>query len=315
MNNTQIHSAVAVLRQGGLVAIPTETVYGLGADASNPQAAEKIFAAKGRPADHPLIVHIAGANQMSRWASQVTPLAQKLASLYWPGPLTLILNRHASVSKAVTGGLDTIALRVPAHPLCLSLLKEFAGGIAAPSANRFGGVSPTTAAHVREELGEKVDLILDGGACTVGIESTIVDARGDIPRILRPGAITAEMLQADQTSAQGEVERFPGQHASHYAPKAQVLLVEREALEETCKHALAQGLRTALLNQTSQELGDQVLRLELSNNPEIMARDLYAKLRLADALKVERVLAVLPEDLGLGRAIRDRLVRAAGPKN
>ncbi len=190
----EIARAVAVLRDGGLVAFPTETVYGLGADASNPAAMARIFAAKGRPADHPLIVHLASADEIGAWAASVPPLAAAFATACWPGPLTIILRRSERVPDAVTGGLDTVGLRVPSHPLALELLAAFGDGIAAPSANPFGSVSPTTADHVRTGLGDRVDLILDGGPCEVGVESTIVDLSGDEPAILRPGGLPRERL-------------------------------------------------------------------------------------------------------------------------
>ncbi|WP_442770390.1 L-threonylcarbamoyladenylate synthase, partial [Zoogloea ramigera] len=187
-----IQRAVQLLRQGELVALPTETVYGLGADALNPDAVAKIFAAKGRPSDHPLIVHLADASQIMTWAREVPKDAIALARAFWPGPLTLILKRDESVPDLVTGGQDTVGLRVPNHPVALELLRAFGSGVAAPSANRFGRISPTTAEHVRQELGERVALILDGGACAVGLESTIVDLSRGVPVILRPGAIGAD---------------------------------------------------------------------------------------------------------------------------
>jgi len=192
--SVQIEKAAALLRQGELVAFPTETVYGLGADASNPEAVAKIFAAKGRPADHPLIVHIPGVEHLDRWAREIPETAFASAKAFWPGPLTLILKRQPNVPDAVTGGQDTVGIRVPGHPLALELLKAFDGGVAAPSANRFGHVSPTTAQHVHDELGSAVAMVLDGGPCRVGIESTIVNLTGPQSRILRPGMISAADL-------------------------------------------------------------------------------------------------------------------------
>ena len=189
-----IDEAVAILRQGGLVAIPTETVYGLAADARNPQAIQRIFALKGRPADHPLIVHIADAKQLPDWAIDIPDLAYRLADAFWPGPLTLILNKHPDVPDAVTGGQDSIGLRCPANDLSLELLRAFGSGLAAPSANRFGRISPTAAGHVRDEFGDKAPLILDGGICAVGIESTIVDLSRSPARIQREGHIRREQL-------------------------------------------------------------------------------------------------------------------------
>ena len=221
--------AIELLCAGELVAIPTETVYGLGADAANPAAVAKIFAAKGRPADHPLIVHLAGHDAVDRWAEQVPAVAWELMETFWPGPLTLILKKQAWVPDAVTGGQDTVGLRVPGHPVALELLRRFAAvagehaGIAAPSANRFGRISPTTAAHVQEELGDQVPLILDGGACKVGIESTIVDCSRGQPVVLRPGHIAPTHLEAVLglvpliETATG-APRVSGSLEAHYAP-------------------------------------------------------------------------------------------------
>ena len=221
---------MAVLRAGGLVAFPTETVYGLGADASNPEAVRAVYRVKGRPADHPLIVHVASAGAVPRWAASVPPAAAALAEACWPGPLTLLLARRPDVDATVAGGRDTIGLRVPAHPLALALLEAFDGGIAAPSANHFGRVSPTTAAHVRADLGNEVDLILDGGPCTIGVESTIVDVTVDPPALLRPGGVPLEALEAivggPVLTEDGGVSRAPGMLASHYAPLARVEVVE-----------------------------------------------------------------------------------------
>jgi L-threonylcarbamoyladenylate synthase len=233
--------AVDLLRAGELVAIPTETVYGLGADAANPAAVAKIFAAKGRPADHPLIVHLAGHDAVDHWAEQVPAVAWELMETFWPGPLTLILKKQAWVPDAVTGGQDTVGLRVPGHPVALELLRRFAAvagehaGIAAPSANRFGRISPTTAEHVREELGDRVPLILDGGPCAVGIESTIVDCSRGEPVILRPGHISAAHLEAvsgvqPRLVAGGGTPRVSGALEAHYAPQTPLRMVAGESL-------------------------------------------------------------------------------------
>ncbi|MDD1622255.1 MAG: threonylcarbamoyl-AMP synthase, partial [Methylococcaceae bacterium] len=229
-----IAHAAELLRQGELVAFPTETVYGLGADASNPEAVAKIFAAKGRPADHPLIVHIARAKQIDDWAEAVPEAALRLAEAFWPGPLTIILNKKAEVPLAVTGGQNTVALRVPANPVALQLLQVFGGGIAAPSANRFGHISPTQAKHVAEELGDSVACILDGGPCAVGVESTIIDLTDKHPAILRPGRITRSQLKAVlqteiRLSAQTKI-RAPGMMAVHYAPHTMALLCSSNTL-------------------------------------------------------------------------------------
>jgi len=237
MPTALLDQAVRVLRQGGLVAFPTETVYGLGADAGNELAVRRIFAAKGRPSTHPLIVHLAAADAMDAWAREVPSPARRLAEAFWPGPLTLVLPRSDLASDAVTGGQPTVALRVPAHPVALELLARFGGGIAAPSANRFGGVSPTTADHVRADLGSDVDLVLDGGPCTVGVESTIVDLSSETLSILRPGGVPQEEIErvlglSVPVRAEGG-PRMPGTLPSHYAPRAGLVLVPPGELQ-TC---------------------------------------------------------------------------------
>ncbi|MEO8003262.1 MAG: L-threonylcarbamoyladenylate synthase, partial [Betaproteobacteria bacterium] len=229
MSDQEIEQAVQILRKGGLVAFPTETVYGLGADASNPAAVRKIFAAKGRPADHPVIVHIADTSELKHWALEVPRSAWVLAEKFWPGPLTMVFKRASHVSDLVTGGQDTVGVRVPSHPVAQQLLRAFNGGIAGPSANRFGRLSPTTAAHVREELGAAVDLVLDGGPCEVGIESTIVDVTRATPAVLRPGRITALQIEEALATAVGDTApgrpRVSGSLDSHYAPQLPLTLV------------------------------------------------------------------------------------------
>ncbi len=229
-----IERAAELLRAGDLVAFPTETVYGLGADATNAKAVSRIFAAKGRPADHPVIVHLHDISQVERWASAMPDAARRLAEAFWPGPLTLILPRAASVHDAVTGGQDSVGLRVPSHPVARELLEAFGGGIAAPSANRFGRISPTRAAHVAGDLGDAVALILDGGACDVGIESTIVALTGDAPVLLRPGAIgereLARVLGHAPLAPDRSAPRASGTLAAHYAPKTAALLAPADAL-------------------------------------------------------------------------------------
>jgi L-threonylcarbamoyladenylate synthase len=315
-----IERAVRTLREGGLVAFPTETVYGLGADAANPEAVERIFAAKGRPADHPLIVHIPDAGHMDEWAREVPEEAKKLASLYWPGPLTIVLPRREHAPDIVTGGLDTIALRVPGHPLALALLGSFGAGLAAPSANRHGRVSPTTASHVREELGDAVEMILDGGACGVGLESTIVDLASATPRVLRPGAVTTEMLErvlgAPVPVAEEADVRAPGQMPSHYAPRARVEVAASgsEALR-AAERGRAEGLRVGLLGSERPEaLPDGVVALELDGDLDEQARQLYERLRQADHLGLDLLVVIAPEGEGIAEAMRDRLRRAAGPR-
>ncbi|MEO7068842.1 MAG: L-threonylcarbamoyladenylate synthase [Rhodanobacter sp.] len=316
-NAAVVHQAVAVLRRGGLIGLPTETVYGLGADAANPTAVAKIFAAKGRPADHPLIVHLHSASQLSAWAREVPPAARQLAEAFWPGPLTMILPRRPTVLDAVTGGLDTVALRVPGHPLALQVLEEFGGGIAAPSANRHKKISPTTMQDVKDELGDAVDLVLDGGPCAVGIESTIIDLSTKHLRVLRPGAISAEDLQrvtglAVDSSVDALVH-CPGRMNSHYAPRARVLLATSEEVAHEIAECMASGSRVGVLSaQRSPAWPAQIPWLALGDSSDEQAQHLYQRLRDADRLGLDVLIAVPPANIGLGRALRDRLWRAAG---
>jgi L-threonylcarbamoyladenylate synthase len=300
-----IARAVEVLRDGGLVAFPTETVYGLGADATNPTAVRRIYDVKGRPADHPLIVHLATVEELDRWAADVPTAGRALAHACWPGPLTLLLPRHPDVSDVVTGGRGTIGLRVPAHPLALELLRAFGGGIAAPSANRFGRVSPTTADHVRADLGDDVDLILDGGPSRVGVESTIVDVTLDPPVVLRPGGVPVEVIEAIiggevRTGAAGP-RRAPGMLASHYAPAASIEIIE----DATAAWGRAEELATSGRLAEVLDPGPDVARF---------AHGLYGWLRDADDRGVEVLIVVPPPDVGLGWAIRDRLRKASAPR-
>ena len=298
---TDVDHAVAVLRAGGLVGIPTETVYGLAADATNADAVRRIFAVKQRPADHPLIVHIAGAGLLPGWCSTVPESATRLAAACWPGPLTLLVPRAAHVLTEVTGGRDTIGLRVPAHPLTLRLLHHFGGALAAPSANLYGRVSPTTPRHVQHDLGGLLELVLDGGPSDVGVESTIVDCTVDPPQVLRPGAITSEQIGAilDSAVAAGQgPSRAPGMLAAHYAPRCTVMLVG--TLAEAAVVAAAEGTE-----------GRHVDILDLGPDLASAARTLYADLRDADDRDVDVLVAVLPSPGGLGDALRDRLTKAA----
>ena len=307
-----------MLRAGELVAFPTETVYGLGADAGNAAAVAKIFAAKGRPADHPLIVHLPSAGHLSRWAREVPPEAEKLASAFWPGPLTLILERQPSVSDGVTGGQDTVGLRVPSHPLALELLAAFDGGIAAPSANRFGRISPTTAAHVREELGSRVPLVLDGGACPVGIESTILDLSRGTPVLLRPGSISAADIarvlgRAPEAAApQADAPRVSGSLEAHYAPRTPLQLVSSDGLLFALRNALVAGEKVAVLAPTAQAISHELVTWKQSPaEPAGFAHDLYASLRELDALGCVRILVQQPPAGEAWAAVNDRLRRAA----
>ncbi|AKF07425.1 L-threonylcarbamoyladenylate synthase [Sandaracinus amylolyticus] len=316
-----VDTAATLLRAGKLVAIPTETVYGLGADAEQPDAVARIFAAKGRPSSHPLIVHLRAADALDEgWAANVPPAARRLADVLWPGPLTLILQRGPRALDAVTGGLSTVGLRVPAHPLARALL-ERVGGIAAPSANRFGSVSPTTAAHVQRDLGDRIDAVLDGGPCEVGIESTIVDVSTGVPRILRPGGISREVLEeilgAPVPMAGDDAPRAPGMLASHYAPRAKVVAVApRDASQRA--HELAREGRIALLAPPTLalDLPDALERIDVPADPRERARTLYESLRAIDERGFERAIVVLPDDeRGLGLAIADRLRKAGAPKD
>ena len=312
----ELAKAAGVLRSGGLVAFPTETVYGLGADADNESAVARIFAAKQRPADHPLIVHLAQVDDIARWARDVPASAWRVAERFWPGPLTLILKRAPGVSGAVTGGQDTVGLRMPDHPVALDLLKAFGGGIAAPSANRFGRVSPTSAAHVLAELGDAVDCVIDGGACSVGLESTILDLSWKRPRLLRPGAVTpavlAETLGELPTWLAAGGPRAPGRLPSHYAPDTSLELVATAAIESTVRTILAQGQSVAVLSVHPPATGDARCRWAvMPADPKEYGRVLYARLRDADAWGCRSILVELPSAASDWEAVRDRLRRAA----
>lgn len=316
-----IAAAVTVLREGGLVAFPTETVYGLGADARDPDAVARLFAVKGRPSDHPVIVHLGSRAELDDWARTVPPAALELAEACWPGPLTLLLPRAAHVPDAVTGGRDTVGLRVPAHPVAQALLGAFGSGLAAPSANRFGQVSPTTAAHVRADLGADVDLVLDGGPCQVGVESTIVDLSGPEPEVLRPGGTSferlAEVLGHPVARWQGaRPVAAPGTLASHYAPLARVELVDAlggaEAVcQEVARHVEAGDSVGVLAADPVEGLPVGVAQLGPVGDVDAYARVLYDRLRQADRLRLDVVVAVPPPPAGLGAAVGDRLRRAA----
>ena len=322
--------AAQLLHAGELVAFPTETVYGLGADARNPTALAKIFAAKGRPADHPLIVHLPDASHLGDWAIDIPAAAHTLAAACWPGPLTLILKRHPSVPNLVTGGQNTIGVRVPNHPVALALLHEFNSGIAAPSANKFGHISPTTAAHVQEELGapgeKNVAMILDGGPCAVGIESTIVDMTSATPRILRPGAISADTLRqllhapvhdsqaTQQTDNAMHTPRVSGSLAAHYAPRTPLQLCALESLPAAIAAALKKGQRVAVLApelSPTLPVDQHLIRRIASADFSQFAHDLYATLRELDAAGCDVILVAAPPDNETWRAVNDRLCRAA----
>ena len=304
--------AAANLLAGNLVAFPTETVYGLGADACNADAVARIYSVKGRPADHPLIVHVGSMDALGEWASEVPGYAIALARDFWPGPMTLIMKRSSLAGDFVTGGQDTVGVRVPDHPVALGLLEAFAraggNGIAAPSANRFGNVSPTTVQAVEDELSEYLadaDQILDGGPCLVGVESTIIDCTGDVPRILRPGAVTAEMISESTgitingKAVDSPVIRVSGSLDSHYAPVATVVLDQSPVA--------GQGF----IAMADVATPDGVVRLAAPRTHDEFARVLYAALREADEQNLQTVVVAQPLGDGIAIAIRDRLKRAA----
>ena len=312
-----IAKAVDLLRLGGLVALPTETVYGLGADAENELAVRRVFAAKGRPSSHPLIVHLADARLAPSWARELPRSASQLADAFWPGPLTMVLRRSGRAADWITGGQDTVALRVPAHPVMNQVLTAFGGGIAAPSANRFGRVSATTAEHVRVDLGDSVDLILDDGPCPIGIESTIVDLTSDAPSVLRPGAISRAELErvlGREVSQRESGVRVPGLMLSHYAPIAGVELVTASELRRRAEELLLSGRRVAVVAANPLGLPREAAAFSMPADVADFARALYATFREIDRKGFDVILVVPPPDSGLGWAIRDRLIRAASPR-
>jgi L-threonylcarbamoyladenylate synthase len=332
-----ISQAVAVLRAGGLVGFPSETVYGLGGDASQADAVGRIFAAKGRPNDHPVIVHVAPGADLTRWARTVSPLAQTLIDRFWPGPLTLVMARADGVLDAVTGGQDTVAVRCPSHPVAQALLRAFEGGLAGPSANRFGHVSPTTAQHVDGEFGSELAMILDGGPCQVGIESTIVDVSRDEPVLLRPGHVSADALAqalgrpvltreeaqarlaagalqtASSTAARAEAATLPrvsGALAAHYAPRTPLALVAADQLLEVLAEEIAKGRRVGVWSVSPVEPPSGVW-LPAPTEAEAYAHQLYAVLRRLDQLQLDRLLIETPPTEPAWDGIHDRLGRAA----
>ncbi|HUX64984.1 L-threonylcarbamoyladenylate synthase [Sulfuricella sp.] len=318
--HTQIAAAARLLRAGGVVAFPTETVYGLGADAANPEAVRKIFEIKGRPSDHPLIVHIADASLLDRWAREIPQAARHLAESFWPSPLTLILRRQRHVPDAVTGGQDTVGLRVPDHPVALALLQELGPekALAAPSANRFGRISPTTAAHVRAELDEAVDMVLDGGPCRVGLESTIISFVGGTPLLLRPGGISVAALEAvlggrieAPDTAQSAV-RVSGSLPSHYAPVTPLEVLSAESLKRRSRELVKREQRVAVLGLTSPcQDSPHLLHFQMPAAAAAYAHKLYATLRQLDGVRFDFILAEAPPVDVDWQAVNDRLRRAA----
>jgi L-threonylcarbamoyladenylate synthase len=314
-----VGEAVELLRAGRLVAFPTETVYGLGADAANPDALARLYAVKGRPADHPVIVHVDGPGRLDDVAVGVPEAARRLAAACWPGPLTLVVRRNpAAVSGRATGGRDTVGVRVPDHPLALELLRRFGGGVAAPSANRFGRVSPTRAADVAADLDGDVDLILDGGPCRVGVESTIVDCTGEEPAVLRAGGVSLERLTEllGRPPRLGGTTPAPGTLPAHYAPRARVEVVGADELAGRAAALVERHGRIGVLAPAGPALREAARRsgvvvLAAPADAEGYARTLYAALRGADRKGLPVVLAVPPAEEGIGRAVADRLRRAA----
>lgn len=319
----QITAAALILREGGTVAFPTETVYGLGADVTNPDAINKIYQIKQRPVDHPLIVHIGDISQLDTWAQAIPDSAWKLARHFWPGPLTLILQRNRRISDSVTGGQDTVGLRIPAHPVALALLDELGPekALAAPSANRFGRISPTTAAHVQEELGVAVDMILDGGACEVGLESTIVSFHDQSPKILRPGGITLSALESVLDSPvllahnTNQTIRTSGSLPAHYAPATPLRIYSTEHVWDRALVLAAQGFR--VLAMTWSDIGqsrppDQSIeQFSMPADPIIYGQQLYTKLRQFDQGAFDYMIIEAPPDHPNWLAITDRLQRAS----
>lgn len=315
-SQADIEAAVDALRDGELVAFPTETVYGLGANASNPAAVRKVFELKGRPPSHPVIVHIDERRYLKRWVREVGPAAEKLAEAFWPGPLTLVLPRAEGVHDVVTGGQDSIAVRIPSHPMARQLLDAFGGGIAAPSANRFGRLSATRAEHVQDEFGDAVKVILDGGECQVGLESTIVSCLGEVPRLLRPGAVTLGQLR----KVAGEVligaeqsgPRVPGSTTSHYAPVTPLAIVPGGELDALAESLSGGGQRIAVLAQRLPlKTYPTVTWINAGSRAAAFAHDLYSNLRALDRSGCTRILVQEVPGDERWDAVRDRLARAS----
>ena len=307
----EVRRAAQILKQGGLVAFPTETVYGLGADASSAEAMARLYRVKRRPADHPVIVHFASADDALRWSRQTPTAARVLAAKFWPGPLTLIVKRSAKAKDFVTGGQDSVGLRVPAHPVAHELLSLFGGGIAAPSANRFGLVSPTTAAHVREDLGEDVDLVLEGGPSEIGIESTIVDLSGGTPVLLRPGRVSKAYLEAALNSRVEEKSDSSPRHSGglerHYAPRTPARLVPSYDLDKEIAR-LREKVAVLAFSRPDERVDYWV---RMPRDPQAYAQKLYGALRELDTAACDEILVEAPPETPEWAAVRDRLTRAA----
>ena len=313
----ELDVAVQALRDGELVAFPTETVYGLGAHAGHPAALRRVFELKGRPLSHPLIVHLDSVRYLGRWTRDVPPAAEQLAASFWPGPLTLVLPRAYNVHPLVTGGQDTIAVRIPSHPMAQQLLTAFGGGIAAPSANRYGRVSPTRAEHVREEFGDAVRVVLDGGDCRIGLESTIVACLDGSVRLLRPGAITLSQLRSVVgevlTHSAAPAPRAPGRHLAHYAPTTPLSIVGSDEIERLADESSAAGHRVAVLAQRLPlRTHEFVTWVNAGTRPDAYAHELYTHLRALDRSGCVRILVQAVPAEERWDAVRDRLTRAAG---
>lgn len=315
MREVSLEGAISELRAGRLVAFPTETVYGLGADGMRPDAVRAIFETKGRPTSHPLILHLSSASELEAYVAEVPPAARRLADLLWPGPLTLVLKKGARVPREVTGGLETVALRVPAHPLALALIRGLGSPVAAPSANRFGRVSPTTAEHVRADLADTDVALLDGGPSIVGIESTIVDCSAGAPTVLRRGGVTREALEevlgAPVEEASQEGVRAPGMHPSHYAPRATVIALRADEIDA---FVASSAPPYTLVARHRLNVPEGARFVEMPSEPVGLARRLYALLRELDASGATRIAIEVPSHDGLGWAIADRLARASAPR-
>jgi L-threonylcarbamoyladenylate synthase len=315
-SQAEIEAAVDALRDGELVAFPTETVYGLGANASNPAAVRKVYELKGRPPSHPVIVHIDQAKYLRRWVRELTPAAEKLAAAFWPGPLTLVLPRGETVHDVVTGGQDSVAIRIPSHPMARQLLDAFGGGIAAPSANRYGRLSATRAEHVHDEFGDAVKVVLDGGECQVGLESTIVSCLDDSVRLLRPGAVTLSQLRGVvgevQIGADQSSPRVPGSAPAHYAPATPLTIVPGGEIDALAESLSEGGQRIAVLAQRLPlKTYQYVTWINAGKRAEAFGHDLYANLRTLDKAGCARILVQEVPGDERWDAVRDRLARAA----
>jgi L-threonylcarbamoyladenylate synthase len=318
----ELDAAVTALRDGDLVAFPTETVYGLGANAQNPAAVRKIFELKGRPPDHPVIVHLDNPKYLHRWVRDMPPVAEQLAQRFWPGPLTMVLPRAESVHDVITGGQDTVAVRVPSHPMAQQLLTAFGGGIAAPSANRYGRVSPTRPEHVREEFGDALRVVLDGGESQIGLESTIVAFLGGGVQLLRPGHVTYSQLKSvvgdiiTHGAGTQPVPRVPGAKLSHYAPVTPMTLVITDEIDARAENLSTGGRRIAVLAQRPPlKTYPYVTWINAGRRADVYGHDLYANLRTLDKAGCEQILVQEPPSDEKWAAIRDRLVRGAAKRD